>query len=926
MTTRRDCKSARSAARAHGTCLDALARVRAILVGLAVTLVIAGCGGAAALPDGTVEPRCGGALPAFAMAGDGALVARCGAIEVTARPLAGGVIQLRYAETGAAVRRSWAIAGVLESDPEARFGGDGAGASVCTATIAVRIDEACRVRATLADGTVIADDAAPFAVGDAARLVRNANEDRVYGLGERTGGLDRRGRAWTFWNTDAYDPSHGGWAPGQDPLYQSIPFEVRLAHGVAYGLFTDEPRRMVFDLGAADAGRDTITATGAHSLEQYVIAGPRMADVVDRYTRLTGRPALPPRWALGFHQSRWGYASGAELEAIAARFRAEHIPADALWLDIQHMRGFRSFTIDDSAFPPATFANLATQGFHTVAIADPGIKIDPGWDVYDSGIAGDHFLRRGGAVFEGVAWPGASAFPDFSRAETRAWWGANVGGLAARGIDGIWLDVNEPTTFPEGGGGTTLPDDVAANGNGDPTTLAELHNVYALLEAQATFDALAARGTRPFTLSRAGYAGIQRYAAVWTGDTPSTWDGLQQTLPMLLGLGVSGVPIVGSDIGGYSGHATPELYARWLALGSISPFARAHVTSDVPGQEPWMFGAEVTDIARARLDDRYRLLPYLYSLADEAARTGAPILRPLVWEFPDDPAVGDLGDEAMIGPFVLAAPISEPGAITRSVYLPAGRWYELHSGAMFDGPATIQTAVTLAALPLYVRQGAILPTWPAGSTGPLELDVYPGAPSSFVMYEDDGGTLGAGSRTTLELAAEPDGARLAIERDSAAPARMITVRVHRVDGAVSGVDGAASYQYAPDARALVVSVADAPSLALRFHYDPAIADLRPPVAVTFEVHVPLDTPVSPPIHVATSATAWSHEPLVWVAPGVARGRVVVPRGEWFDYKFSRGTWDTVEKLAGCNEVANRYRFGTAGIQSDTVVTWRDRCQ
>jgi alpha-glucosidase len=288
---------------------------------------------------------------------------------------------------------------------------------------------------------------------------------------------------------------------------------------------------------------------------------------------------------------------------------------------------------------------------------------------------------------------------------------------------------------------------------------------------------------------------------------------------VLLGLGISGVPFVGSDIGGYSGHASPELYARWIALGSISPFARAHVTNGVPGQEPWMFGDEVTDISRARLADRYRLLPYLYSLFDDAAHTGAPPLRPLVWEFPDDPAVRDLADEAMLGSFVLAAPVVTPGATTRQVYLPAGRWYELHSGAIFDGPTTITASLELAALPLYVRAGAILPS--TGDAGELVLDVYPGAASSFSVYEDDGGSLaGPSARTLVSLAATPDGAHLSLARngDYVPPARDIVVRVHRVDGAVIGVDGA-SYVYDPDDRAIVATVADAPALDLAFHYD-----------------------------------------------------------------------------------------------------------
>jgi alpha-glucosidase len=837
-------------------------------------LAVLGCGTDAVVLEGT----CGGELPAFASIDDGDLVARCGELEVAVRPLVDGIVRLRY---GAPGRRSFAVVGDLAVDREARFGGEGGAATVCTATMSVTIDERCRVRATLADGTVIADDESFAIAEDAARLVRRPDSTRIYGLGERTGGLDKRGRAWTFWNTDAYDPALGGWKPDQDPLYQSIPFEVRVGE-VAFGVFTDEPRRMTIDY--SDPARDTITAYGARSLEQYLIAGPRMADVVERYTRLTGRPALPPRWALGFHQSRWGYPDGATVEAVAARFRTEGIPADAMWLDIQHHRGYRTFTFDEPAFSDAMLARLAELGFRTIAIADPGIKVDPGWDVYDGGVAGGHFLP-----FTGNAWPGVSAWPDFSRPETRAWWGEHVARLADRGIAGIWLDVNEPTTFPEGGGGTSIPDDVAVNGDGDPTTMAVLHNAYALLQAQATYEALAPRG-QPFVLSRAGYAGIQRYAAVWTGDVPSTWDGLAQTLPMLVGLGVSGVPIVGSDIGGYSGHASAELYARWLALGSISPFARAHVTNGVPGQEPWMFDDEVLAIARARLADRYRLLPYFESLAAEASRTGAPLLRPLAWEFP---GIAERDDHAMLGPFVLAAPVLAQGATTHEVALPPGRWYELHSGALYEG--TITVGAPLAALPLFVREGAILPTTDG-------VDLYPGAASRFTLADG----------TVLDF----DGSRLQLSQP-----RSLTIRVHGV-ASVSAVDGAESFHHDANARILVATLRDASDV--RFTFERALADA--PIAVTFEVRVPVDTPMTSPIHVAISATGWQHAPLAWIEPGLARGSVMLPRGEWFDYKFTRGDWDTVEKLANCSEARNRYTRSTATTQLDTVATWRDRCE
>jgi alpha-glucosidase len=820
------------------------------------------------------------------------------AFGVTARAFADGVIHLHY---GDATPTSWAVVGGAVGDPSARVGA----AALCTDTMTVTI-EGGRVRATLADGTVVVDDVQPYVAGT---LVRAAPRDVVYGLGERIGGLDKRGRAWTFWNTDAYDPSLGGWKPDQDPLYTSIPLEVHLAGQAAFGVFTDVTRHMVIELGG---DHDRVEVAGASGIDQYLIAGPRIAEVIDRYTQLTGRPAPPPRWALGFHQSRWGYGSAGEIEQLAAMFRALDIPADALWLDIQHMRGFRSFTFDPHAFPdPAgMIGRLRDQGFRVVAIEDPGIKIDPGWDVYDSGTP--HFLRDGdGAIYAGNAWPGPSAFPDFSSPAARAWWGAQVDRVLALGVAGIWLDVNEPTTFPEGGGGNTVPDELPVDGDGQPTTMAALHNAYALFQARATYDAIAARGEQPFVLSRAGYAGIQRYAATWTGDTPSTWDGLQQTLPMLLGLGLSGMPFVGSDIGGYSGHASPELYARWMALGAISPFCRAHVTVGVPGQEPWQFGAEVTRASRTWLNERYRLMPYLVSLADEAARTGAPPLRPLVWEFQDDPHVARLGDQAMLGPWLLVAPAVVEGATTRSVYLPEGRWYEAASDAIVDGPTTIELPLRIAALPMFVREGAIVPS--AGSGG-LRVDLYPGrAPSRFVVTDE-------GVATTIELVPTNDGADVTIT-----PPRALELRVHRVDSDVTSVHAGgllASYDHDRNARTLSLATS---ATQVRLRYDRTVTEPAPMVAVTFEVRVPAGTPASSAIHLASSATGWTHQPLAWAAPGVARGTLAARAGEWLDYKITRGSWESVEKLGDCGEAPNRTRVASATVIVDTVEHWRDGC-
>ncbi|MCA9679562.1 MAG: alpha-glucosidase, partial [Myxococcales bacterium] len=631
-------------------------------------------------------------------------------------------------------------------------GGAGAAAELCTPTLAITVDAACRVVVRDADGHVLVDDGDDGGLaidGDGAGVTlrrRALASAHYYGLGERTAGLELRGGAYTLWSTDAYDPALGGWRPDADPLYQSIPFVAVLDGGVAHGELIDDTRRLGYDLAAADPTRATVH-TPAGAIVEYVIAGPSLREVARRHTAITGRTPLPPRWALGYQQSRWGYAPASRLTDLATTFRDRGVAADGLWLDIQHLDGFRTFTWDPATFadPAALTAALAADDFALTVIADPGIKVDPGWAVYDGGVAGDHFLRDdGGAIYQGVVWPGPAAFPDFTRAATRAWWGAQVGQLAALGVRGIWLDVNEPTTFPEGGGGASVPDLPVA---GDPgaavaATMDEVHDVYAVLEAQATWEGLraAAPARRPFVLSRAGASGIQRWAAVWTGDAVSSWDGLGRTLPMLLGMGVSGVPFVGSDVGGYSGGATPELFARWLAVGAVSPFCRGHVTTGVPDQEPWAFGAEVEEISRRLLAERYRRLPYLYSLFAEAEASGAPVLRPLVFEFQDDPATATLDDEAMLGPWLLVAPVVEAGATTRAVYLPAGRWLEARSGAVVVGPTTIDVDVTLQALPTFVRAGAIVPQWRRGAaiahTGGgaggapgdvLQLDVVPDA-------------------------------------------------------------------------------------------------------------------------------------------------------------------------------------------------------
>ncbi len=768
----------------------------------------------------------------------------------------------------------------------------------------------------------------------------------VYGCGQHTGPLNRAGTRFTDWNTDAFDPGHDGWAPDADPLYTSLPFCTLLVAGASLGVFVDETRRTTFDLGATTPGTWKVESHGTPTV--WLLPGTSLAEPASAYRGLTGAATLPPRWAFGFQQSRWGYGSADTVRQIAQSFHEFDLPLDAIWLDIQHLDGFRTFTFDPVAFanPVALMGDLRAAGVRTVAIADPGLKVDVPWPVYGEAHAQGLFLTNpDGTDFVGGVWAGASSFLDFTLPGARAFWAAHVAELRGLGVAGVWLDVNEPTTFPEGGAGLTVPNQTRVRGpEPDLRTMADFHNLYGEYEAQATFDGLRApENQRPLIVSRAGYAGIQRFAGLWTGDTPSTWDALRQTLPMLLDLGVSGVPYVGSDVGGYSGGATPELYARWLQLGVLSPFFRAHVTSGVSGQEPWMFGIEVTDVSRAWLRERMRLVPYFEALAVEASLTGAPPLRPLAWEFPGEQSLRNVDDEAMLGPSVLAAPVLTEGESVRHVVLPPGRWVESVSGAVIDaraGSAAHDQTVTRAALPLYLREGALLlrASESANHTDALpdarRLDVVPGAiptrlrtlsrpdtplsDDQTLMFTQvwDGATLtvglNAGPNATLPaldvairlLHNTPVGARL---NGEPLPPETLTVDMNDRTAHV--------FLQAGTAGTLAVDLTG-----------PAL-DNNDQVDVELTVEVPPGTPSDPPVSVAGDFNSWAQQPLDWSVPGVqAHGFVRVPRGQWFAYKFTRGGWETVEKWPDCAEASNRYAQGAAHpSRTEQVFGWRDFC-
>lgn len=570
-------------------------------------------------------------------------------------------------------------------------------------------------------------------------------DEYYYGLGERAGPLEHRGRSYVNWNTDAY-----GYQRGTDPLYQSIPFLLALRQGRSYGIFFDNTYRSSFDLGNTRRDQYSFGAEDGE-LNYYFFYGPDPKKVIERYTELVGRMPLPPKWALGYQQSRWSYEPESRVREIVAAFRRRKIPCDVIYLDIDYMDGFRCFTIDRQKFPNfgQMIADFARVGMKVVTILDPGIKQEPGYWVYDEGLKGDHFVKMpDGTHYTGVVWPGVCVFPDFTREQTRQWWGDLYRELVEAGVKGFWNDMNEPAVFVETDRQVdrTMALDAIHDDRGLRTDHRRSHNVYGMLMARATLEGVKRLrpGERPFVLTRASYAGGHRYAATWTGDNTSSWDHLALWIPMVLNLGLSGQPFAGPDIGGFVGSPPAELYTRFLQAGVFSPFCRTHSQKGTADQEPWSYGPEYEAINRRAIELRYELLPYLYTVFEEAARTGLPVMRPLFLEFPQDRRTYQMDTQFLIGRDLLVAPVVVENARSVEVYLPTGEWFDFWTGEKFAGPRQMRVEAPLDRIPVFVRGGAIIPLQQVvqyvdeAPINPLRLRIFPAGESVGTLYEDDG--------------------------------------------------------------------------------------------------------------------------------------------------------------------------------------------
>ncbi len=595
------------------------------------------------------------------------------------------------------------------------------------------------------DGKIINEDDVLGAswIGEQATLYKKLQDgERFIGLGEKTGNLDRRGSGYQNWNTDAY-----AYHSSADPLYSSIPFYIGVHHHLCYGIFLDNTHKTYFNFGASN-NRFASLAADAGELNYYFIYGNSIQEIIQHYTWLTGRMELPPQWSIGYQQCRYSYYPDKEVLNVARTFREKEIPADAIVLDIHYMEKYKIFTWDKKNFPDpkGMIDTLKKDGFHIVIMCDPGIKAERGYETYEDGVSKEVFLKYpDGENYTGQVWPGWCHFPDFTNPKTRSWWADKFKDYVNLGVEGFWNDMNEIATW-----GHSLPENIEFDFDGNKATTRRGRNVFGFQMARSTYEGTKKlmKGKRPFNLTRSGFAGIQRYSALWTGDNVSYDEHMMLGIRIVNSLGLSGVAFAGYDAGGFVGDANTKLFARWISIASLSPFFRAHTMINTRDSEPWSYGEEVEQICRNCIKFRYQLMPYIYSLFHEASQTGMPVQRSLAIDYTHQPLVydGQYQHQYLFGPTILVAPVESTKELMK-IFLPEGEWYYLYSGKIYSGDQEIMLECPIHKLPVFIKAGSVLPMQKSvmnssEKTDELILHVYAGEHSSeFIFYSDDGETF-----------------------------------------------------------------------------------------------------------------------------------------------------------------------------------------
>jgi alpha-glucosidase len=615
--------------------------------------------------------------------------------------------------------------------------------------------------------------------------------ERFIGLGEKTGNLDRKGNGYTDWNTDAY-----AYDEGRDPLYSTIPFYIGIHHNLNYGIFLDNTWQTDFNFGASNNRFSSFGARGGE-MNYYFIYHTDLAGIITAYTSLTGRMKMPPLWSLGYQQNRYSYYPEAEVLRIARTLREKKIPADGITLDIHYMDHYKVFTWDNNRFPDPKqmTGKLNSMGFKLTVIVDPGVKVEPGYATYDSGLKNNVFIKYPDSTnYTGEVWPGWCNFPDFTSQKARDWWGTEIKKYGEAGVSGLWNDMNEISTW-----GQKMSDNVLFSYEGHLASHLEAHNIYGLNMAKASYEgAKKAFGKRPFILTRSGYAGLQRYTAIWTGDNVAQNDHMLLGVRLLNSLGLSGVPFTGMDIGGFTGGASIPLYERWIQIGAFNPYFRSHTAVNTRSSEPWTYGEEATEIARNFISLRYKLMPYLYSTFYEATQDGLPVMRSLAINYTYDSNIYNTAfdDQYLFGSAFLVAPFAGGDAYGK-VYFPAGKWYDLYNDEVQTGSQSKIFELSAHKLPVYVKEGSIVPmqslvqSTAEQPTDTLFVHIYKGSVNnSFIYYEDDGQSFNYENGVYYKRAISYNTVKSAITFDK--PEGSLSSKFHYIKLILHGFDGSSA--------------------------------------------------------------------------------------------------------------------------------------
>jgi alpha-glucosidase len=457
---------------------------------------------------------------------------------------------------------------------------------------------------------------------------------------------------------------------------------------------------------------------------------------VSEYSRLLGRSPLPQRWTLGNQQSRWSYANEDAVKAVVEGYEKADIPLEAIHLDIDYMEGYRIFTVSSERFPAfADFiAGLKKKGIKVITIVDPGTKVDPAYSIYQEEINGGYVATLEGKPYVNAVWPGDSVYPAFNEVKVQAWWADKIATFVKTyGLSGIWCDMNEPASFKG-----PLPDNVVFG----KALHEEIHDLYGHYMAKATYEGLRKADTkRPFVITRACFSGTERYSTIWTGDNQSIWSNLRNLISQEISLGLSAMPFIGSDVGGFGGDCPSELMNRWIEAAVFSPLLRNHSSCGSMYQEPYRYDEKTVANYRKWVYFRYRLVPYIYDLFYEHTQNGLPLIRPLFMEYPLDPSLETVGDEFLFGSSLLVAPVLDAGVRERLVVFPQGKWYPFEGGDPLSGME--KQACPLDQCLIYAKEGAIIPLYPSltknldSEPDELILRLFPGN-GSFLHYQDNG--------------------------------------------------------------------------------------------------------------------------------------------------------------------------------------------